>query len=170
MLIRQALVESVADEEPPAQVWNRIRACLSESKCRPAVRWTGPVLQAALVLLLLLAGSVSLLPEWTVNQLPEVLSTASPTEPSAALMDDVPTTSSVQPDAGELKRLRQYSSLQTQRMILQELAQPAPGVVVPADDIPPHPNSPQARATRLESSGEVRSSRFSGNSSGTVWQ
>jgi len=79
ILIRRALLESVADEEPPARVWERIRARLTQPDRRLSVQWSGPVLQAAMLILLLMLGSLSVWQKWSGERSGVVPSQASPT-------------------------------------------------------------------------------------------
>jgi hypothetical protein len=59
ILIRQALIDSVEDAEPPAHVWERIRAGLAQPEHRPTtIRWTTPILQAVMLLVLMLGSTV----------------------------------------------------------------------------------------------------------------
>jgi len=55
-LIHRALVDSVADEEPPARVWERIRASLTKPEGQPTIHWSGLALQAAMLLVLFVFG------------------------------------------------------------------------------------------------------------------
>lgn len=155
-LIRRALAESVADEEPPAHVWDRIQAQLTRPHRRPPMRWAGPVLQAALLALLVMLGSLPVWQERALEQLIATPSVASPTAPRA-LNETSPSEAFVGDsgavlDAAEVELLREYSSHQTRVLIEQELRRRGPGIAVSAVDIPPHPNSLQAQARRLESS------------------
>lgn len=86
ILIRRALVESTDREEPSPQVWKRIRAELGRSQPRKPVRWWGPVLQTALLLLFLVYSGVLFGPDWPMSR-PTTNPSASPVA-SPALSDE----------------------------------------------------------------------------------
>jgi len=173
ILIRRALLESVADEEPPARVWERIRARLTQPDRRLSVQWSGPVLQAAMLILLLMLGSLSVWQKWSgehVTGVPSGVSTATPRALHAADSTEARGESSgAVVDAAEIALLRQYSSLQTRSLIVKQLRRRAPGVVVPAYDIPPHPSSPQAKALLSESSQETGPAGLPVYAPGPIW-
>lgn len=157
--IRRALLESVADEEPPAYVWECIRARLTQPDRPPSFQWSGPVLQAAMLILLVMLGSLSVWQKWSAEQVTVGPSRSSPaTPPTLHATDSTEVrggSSGAVVDAAETALLHQYSSLQTRALIVEQLRRRAPGVAVPASDIPPHPSSPQAKALLPESSHET---------------
>lgn len=171
-LIRQALVNSVGDEEPPARVWDRISARLRQPDRRPSIRWSGPVLQAVLLALLFLFGSISLWHERSARQFTVVPSIASPTALQALPSDDLSgeKTDTAAIEMAETRLLREYSSLQTRNLIIEQLQRRTPGVAVSIADIPPHPNSPQAKALHLETSREPGPAELPVLTSGEIWQ
>jgi hypothetical protein len=73
-------------------------------------------------------------------------------------------------DASDVALLRQYSSEQTQILIVEELQRRAPGVVVPRNDIPPHPNSPQARVLHLTVPDHGKPVKSPAYTPGEIWQ
>jgi hypothetical protein len=155
ILIERALNDSVGDAEPPAHVWVRIQSELTQSRRRPAMRWSGPVLQAGLLaVVFFLLGGVSLWQEWSADQLVRT-PTVAPTM-NTPVQHDALVEFAVSPearlDAAETRQLREYSSSQTRAAVAAELQRRAPGVYVPLDDIPPHPRL-QASALVLGSSG-----------------
>lgn len=172
-LIEQALLDSVAGEEPPAHVWERIRARLTRADRRPSVRWTGLVLQGALLTFLLMLGGMSLWDAWS-DQPSAVSSEASPTAPLTLSEVDTTQTFSepVAPalDTEEIALLREYSSLQSRALIVAELRRRAPGVAVPAYDIPPHPITVQVQALNVEAPREVQPAGLPVDTPGTIWE
>lgn len=171
-LIRQALVDSVGDEEPPARVWDRISTRLSQPDRRPSIRWSGPVLQAVLLALLFLFGSISLWHERSAQQFTVVPSIASPTALQALPGNNVggEETDAATIEVAETQLLREYSSLQTRSLIVEQLQRRTPGVAVSTADIPPHPNSPQAKALHLETLREAGPAELPVVASGEIWQ
>jgi hypothetical protein len=77
---------------------------------------------------------------------------------------------SVVVDEADMERLREYSSLQTRSLMIEELRRRAPGVVVPASDIPPHPSSPQAKALSGRPAGEGNGTERPTYSPGSIFQ
>jgi hypothetical protein len=154
LLIQQALIDSVAGEEPPAHVWERIRARLTQTDRRPSVRWTGLVLQGALLAFLLMLGSISTWQERLDEPFRAMPSEVAPEALPAlgnsdAMKTQIESTGAVV-DTVEIALLREYSSLQTRALITEEIHRRAPGIAVPAVDIPPHPDSPQAKALHAQ--------------------
>lgn len=177
ILIRQALVESVKGEEPPARIWERIHVQLTRSSDRrPSVRWLGPMFQAAALVLFLVLGSVSLRPERPVEQ--QRLVMPSQTLPTATRMLRSSTRSNTSAedyavtavDKMEITLLREYSSSQTRTSITAELWRRTSGIVIPVVDVPPHPNSPQAKALHPRSSQEAESIERPVYTPGVIWQ
>lgn len=155
MLIRRALVESVENEEPPAHVWERIRAELTRPKRRATVRWSGPMLQAALLVLLLAFSVISVWQERSVEQYtPPASSEASPMAPPTWYGDD---SSAVDADtvAEKIAILRELRSSQARASVTEERRQRTLGAAISADDILPDPSSLQAKALFLRSSRET---------------
>ena len=173
ILVRRALLESVADEEPPAHVWERIRARLTQPDRRLSIHWSGPVLQAAMLILLLMLGSLSVWQQWSdeyVTVPPSEVSTATPRALHATHSTEIRGESSgAVVDAAEIALLRKYSSLQTRSLMVKQLRRRAPGVVVPASDIPPHPSSPQAKALLPGSSHETGPAGLPVYTPGPIW-
>lgn len=170
ILIERALNDRVGDAEPPPHVWGRIRSELTRSRRRPAMRWSGPVLQAALLaVVFFLLGGVSLWQEWSADQLVRT-PTAAPTM-TAPVHDDgmveFAVSSEVLIDAAETNQLREYSSSQTRAAVAAELERRAPGIYVPTDDIPPHPGR-QASALDV-SSGEDEGLTAPRSAAGVIW-
>ncbi|MFQ5343496.1 MAG: hypothetical protein ACE5F6_18300 [Anaerolineae bacterium] len=172
-LIQQALIDSVADEEPPARVWERIRARLTQPDRPPSFQWSGPVLQAAMLILLLMLGSLSVWQKWSGEQVTGVPSGVSTATPLALHATDAAESrgesSGAVADAAEIVLLREYSSLQTRSLIVKQLRRRAPGVAVPAYDIPPHPGSPQAKALLPESPHETGPAGLPVYAPGPIW-
>ena len=77
-LIQQALSEEVAGEEPPADVWNRIRAGLTGPDHRYSIYWSGVVAQVTLLLLVLALSSTLLGQERLIRQTPAPFVTSQP--------------------------------------------------------------------------------------------
>ena len=159
-LIRQTLADSVMDEEPPAHVWERIRAQLNQpDRGRSSVRWSTPMLQAALLTLLLMLGSLSIRQRQSIEQVTVQQSKASSTTPQVPRISRSPKVydegAGAVSDTTEIVLLREYSASHSRAVIIGTLRRRAPGVAVPAYDIPPHPYSPEAKALLANSSPET---------------
>lgn len=144
-LIRQALHESVAGEEPPADVWERIRAGLtSAGRRRTTLRWSGLLQAATLLLLVLLGGAV-------IRQDPLTSTTALPTTSSVMRGDDSLGTSPErsQTMAEEVADLREIRSSQTRPSIVEDRRHPIPDEPGPASDSLPDLKTVQAKVTFL---------------------
>lgn len=179
LLIRQALAESVANEEPPAHVWDRIRAQLTRSQRSTTVQWSGVVLQAALLLLMVVLGSTMVWQEQLVERVSVVSfdgsSAASPTWHST---DNSPASSrtariwtltmygeappQTRPritvsamEAVEIALLQNYASAQLHTSTSQQNRRRASNVATPSDEIPPDPTSLQAKVLFLRSLRET---------------
>lgn len=179
LLIQQALAESVANEEPPAHIWDRIRAVLTEPERPSTVRWSGVVLQAALLFLILVFGGTLVSQVQLVERSPvtsfdgpsAVSLRSNSTDYSPARFrtsrvwtltvygDDSPETSAkgtrTAMDAAELAFLRRYSSSRTSTSGIEESRRSASGIGVPAGGVPPDLTSLQAKVVFLRSLREV---------------
>lgn len=169
ILIERALNDRLGDAEPSPEVWCRIRSELTQSRRRPALRWSGPVLQAALLaVVFFLLGGVSLWQEWSADRLASV-PTVAPTTTSPArrnVVAELGVSPEILREAAETRELREYSSSQARAAVAAELKRRAPGVHVPMDDIPPHP--------RLHASASVLTSGViegfgAPHSTGVIW-
>ncbi len=175
LLIQRALAEKVAGEEPPTHVWNRIRVQLTRSVHRPPRRLMAPLFQAA-TLLVVIVFVITLVWEGTpIGQLQLMPFRSGPITPVASPSADTTEThagnfGAVIMDAAEIELLREYSSLQSRMLIIEDLERREPGIAVPLGDIPPHPNSPQAKAHRLDASGDVAPAEMPAYVPGPIWQ
>lgn len=73
-LVRRTLQNQAGSAQPPAHVWQQIRAGLEEEKVPPrrfrVIGWSALAMQAAIILLLITAGTYSRALPWLPNYLP----------------------------------------------------------------------------------------------------
>ena len=175
-LIRQALVDSVAGEEPPARVWERIRSALTQPAHQPAIRWSGAMFQAALLLfVLVLSGALV----WQGPLLSErsVVSYSVPAPAGALTSDDTnyppspsraarvwtlmvysdasremsPRTISITPDTEELALLRKRTPARPRTSATGEPKRRTPATSDATTSVPPDITSLRAKAIFLRS-------------------
>ncbi|MFQ5857995.1 MAG: hypothetical protein ACE5LU_20510 [Anaerolineae bacterium] len=175
VLIRRALVESVAGEEPPAHIWDRVCAELTKPQRRTTVHWSGAVLQAVLLLVILVFGSTLVWQgRWGEQSTVVSLNDSPAASPTSYGADNSPASSraariwtltvygdpppQMHPkitlgtmDPVEIALLQDYASVRPGSSTSEEHRPRAPRVAAPIDDIPPDPTSLQTKILFLRS-------------------
>lgn len=156
-LLRGALDNLVAGQEPPDHIWSQIKAELTQdvpSPMRPRFVWLAPVLPVVLVALFFALRGTGL--RLTGSPLRET--TSAPTRewsPSAAGVSmeprSAPAAVLAPMDEVELRFLKTRSPLRSRRRVgASHKSRP---LAIAAMDIPPHPASPEGRLLKAARSG-----------------